>query len=429
MRAPSFENRMKYFVILLAVFLVFSTVGVVLVRMFEGERQRAFGLREALRAVEAQLDPVERDGIFRESEKNRLATDDRTSSEGKKKPIPAEGQDDLDSPYPSSDFFLDDFLKKEKDILLWAVVSFLLAVEVSILLASSLTRPLKKLSWALREVSEGRWVKIPDSFAGFEEVNSLARSFNEMVDQLQQWQRFRSQMERVQRLAAIGETVAGLSHEIKNPLAGMKIHMDLIKRKSSEDIASSINMIERELDRLNQTIRHLLSFAGPQSLILNKMSINDLLDWFSGVYRPQFEEVGVIFESIKPERDFVILGDRPSLEQVLMNFASNSMDALSEGDAFRLEACAVGEEGIVRISDTGTGIAEEDIGRVFDPFFTTKSEGTGLGLSIVYRIIESHGGYIDVDSGRGRTIFTVHFPLGRAKGVQAACSSESLKTN
>jgi two-component system nitrogen regulation sensor histidine kinase GlnL len=224
------------------------------------------------------------------------------------------------------------------------------------------------------------------------------------------------------RLATMGTLAAGLAHEIRNPLGGIKGAAQLLRRSfdSQPQLREYTAIMIREVDRVNQLIEQLLDLSRPAQLTLAPINIHELLD---DVLLLEGQTVGdqdftikKIFDpSLPPVR-----GDRARLTQVFLNLVKNAFQAMERGGTLtvttRLETdFHIREQGTARnrliwvdIADEGNGIKEEDLPHIFSPFFTTKPNGSGLGLATSYGIIKEHGGLIRVESTEGQgTTFKV----------------------
>jgi two-component system nitrogen regulation sensor histidine kinase GlnL len=222
-------------------------------------------------------------------------------------------------------------------------------------------------------------------------------------------------LKRADRLALLGTLAAGLAHEIKNPLGGIKGAAQLLRRevKHNPDLSQYADIMVREVDRVNRLIEQLLDLSRPATLSLDSLNIHELLD---GVLL--LEQEALPWGAVNVKKKFdpslpPIQGDRAQLTQVFLNLVKNGCQAMNGRGSLtittRMETdFHIREEGKERgkfiwvdIEDGGPGIKEEDLPHIFSPFFTTKGNGTGLGLAICYRIIKEHGGLIRVESREG----------------------------
>ena len=228
-------------------------------------------------------------------------------------------------------------------------------------------------------------------------------------------------LKRTDRLALMGTLAAGLAHEVRNPLGGIRGAAQLLRRSADSDssVREFTDIMIREVDRVNQLIEQLLDLSRPADLELKPLNIHEVLE---DVLLLEAQATGEKSLQIKKRFDPslpLIRGDRGRLTQVFLNLVKNAFQAMEQGTltiATRLETdYHIRERGTARnrliwidLADEGGGIREEDLPQIFSPFFTTKTNGTGLGLAICYRIIKEHGGTIRVESTEGKgSIFRV----------------------
>ncbi|MEW6260955.1 MAG: ATP-binding protein [Thermodesulfobacteriota bacterium] len=220
---------------------------------------------------------------------------------------------------------------------------------------------------------------------------------------------------RVKRLAVLGEMAAGLAHEIKNPLASLVGAVTMLQdHPENEAIRERLmRIITREAGRLNRLLGDFLFFARPPAATPQQIdlsiAVNEVLDLFEQA--PQRSRRIRVVRHIDPS---LVLNIDPShLHQVLWNLLLNAAEAIQDEETGEIVVSASTQrQGIVlEVSDTGSGIPKERLARIFDPFFTTKTEGTGLGLSIVHRILEQYNGRIEVISHQhSGTTMKIVFP-------------------
>jgi two-component system sensor histidine kinase AtoS len=232
-------------------------------------------------------------------------------------------------------------------------------------------------------------------------------------------------LQRTIHLRAVGELAAGLAHEIKNPLAGIKITMETLAEESSlaPDDRKVLSRVVGEINRIDVLIRGLLNFARPPKPHFMPVDVNAVLDGAAQLVMQDRVQVDGVSRTIDVVRNFEpdlpeIIADPMQLRQVFMNLLINAVDSMPEGGSLTMNTrCDAASRVMhVSISDTGQGMSAEVRDRVFQPFYTTKAGGTGLGLAISKRLIEEHGGWISVDSSAGRgTKFTVTIPCERGK--------------
>ena len=223
---------------------------------------------------------------------------------------------------------------------------------------------------------------------------------------------------RTEQIKICGEMAVGMAHEIKNPLAGIKVSIEVLLDEvtlSDTDREVLVKVIS-EIRRLELLIKALLNFAKPpkpQFSLVDVQSILDSVTSFS-LKAPSFSPIRVLtdYDEYLPK----IMADPMQLQQVFMNLILNAAEAMPGGGTLSLKTSHDKSSNALRvmISDTGKGIGDEEKEKIFQPFFTTKSKGTGLGLAITKRLIEQHGGNITAEKNHPKgTTFTISFPLRR----------------
>ena len=236
--------------------------------------------------------------------------------------------------------------------------------------------------------------------------------------------RMQAELQRAAQMSFVGELAAGLAHEIKNPLAGIQGAVDiLIRRRDRNDPErEALEGIRHEVERIDGTVRALLDRARPRALSPTQVSLTELTLRAVNVARSQAigglargHRVHVVFD--QPEKDVVLAVDAPQIEDAVLNLILNAIEAIEEDGRItvaikREHSEDTGDEAVIEVADTGSGIAEENLVRIFNPFFTTTKGGTGLGLPAVRRIARAHGGRVEAISeiGQGST-FRIHLPM------------------
>ncbi|MDY0376182.1 MAG: ATP-binding protein [Desulfobacterium sp.] len=220
-------------------------------------------------------------------------------------------------------------------------------------------------------------------------------------------------LKRVERMAAMGEMVAGMAHEIKNPLASISGSIQLMAENTEPGSPDSrlMQIVLRETQRLNAIVTDFLLFAKPKSGNVKEMRLDLAIGELVSLFRQDPLCVGRIEIRVKLDSPVMITMDPGHLKQVLWNLLKNSAESIEGTGIISIRLKVSRTDGIyLTISDTGCGIKEESQGIAFDPFFTTKRSGSGLGLSIVHRIIDSYQGVIDFETIPGKgTTFTLIF--------------------
>ena len=213
------------------------------------------------------------------------------------------------------------------------------------------------------------------------------------------------------KLAAVGKLAAGIAHEIRNPLASMSGSIQVLQRTLplDKDDKKLMNIILKETERLNSLITEFLTFVRPSAIHKKTVPLSKIMDEILQTVKinPKFQKnIHISLEGEEVEGFF----DPEKFKQIFWNLLLNSCEAMPEGGDIRISWKKKNNKSLIKISDTGEGIAPEIREKIFDPFFTTKEGGTGLGLATVYKIIEAHGGHIHVESEKGKgkgTTFTI----------------------
>ena len=226
--------------------------------------------------------------------------------------------------------------------------------------------------------------------------------------------RLEDQLKRADRLSAIGVLAAGVAHEIRNPLTGIKmiVQLQVSELPPGDPRREPLEIIQREIDRLERIIVNLIDFAKPHKPRAVQLSLPEILDSCLFLMQSQIKKLQLCQEKLFAQDMPPLIGDPDQLKQVFLNILTNAIQASHQGGLLRVFIENRPGWVAAAIQDTGIGIPQERMKAIFDPFMTTKEEGTGLGLPLAQRIIDEHGGRIDVDSipGAGST-FTVLLPL------------------
>lgn len=240
----------------------------------------------------------------------------------------------------------------------------------------------------------------------------------EVVEDLTELWELRERIHRVDKLAALGEMSAVIAHEIRNPLNGVQGFADLLARRlqaADPKLAEYATKIVRGVREVDAIITDLLAFAAPERFQPVPVAIEEIA-----------REAGdAILRALSPERaaglkisvhfaqeGVRVPADAVKLAQIFRNLIANAAEAMTNPGAIRITATREGSKLFVAIEDDGPGIADSERAKIFDPFFTTKTQGTGLGLAIVRKLVELHGGSIELApavAGRGAR-FEIRFP-------------------
>lgn len=237
------------------------------------------------------------------------------------------------------------------------------------------------------------------------QTNGLIMTFQDVTEV----RSLEEEVRRSDRLAAVGRMAAGLAHEIRNPLGSMSSALQFLQERSEapvEDV-KLMDVVLRESDRMNSIITNFLAFARPtvngEGTHRDEIDVGaTLADCLTLIEHSPEASDKHEFKLEPPDRPARILADETQLKQVCWNLARNAIQAMPDGGTLSVRlAHAAGNRVLIEFADTGTGMDDEMLDRVFEPF-TSGSGGTGLGLSIVYKIVNDHGGTIDIQSTPGK---------------------------
>ncbi len=250
-----------------------------------------------------------------------------------------------------------------------------------------------------------------------DETQSVIMAFNTMAQNIEKYQ---EQLFQATKLSSIGTLASGTAHQLNNPLNNIstscQIALEELKQGDCEFIEGMLKIIEQESNRASEIVKGLLEFSRVQNFSMMPASLDEITNRVLKLATNEKGE-GIRLEKVFPEGDFILNVDPHKITEALLNLVINGIQAIrEETGTVSIHAIAdrCSSTGIITVSDTGTGIAPEDIHKIFDPFYTTKraGKGTGLGLAMVYAIIRKHRGTIRVKSGKGKgTEFVITLPL------------------
>lgn len=215
-----------------------------------------------------------------------------------------------------------------------------------------------------------------------------------------------AQLELAERLAALGEMVAGVAHEIRNPLGIISSTAELLRKRLEQNETNSrlAKIIEEEVNRLNQTVTEFLDFARPREPNLQSCDVEGLLERGLDFLKPEIDRQKISLIRQYSRNGHPLMVDPDLLYRAFLNIIINAIQAMPQGGQLTVSTTPGPQGKGIKIDfqDTGEGISAENAKKIFNPFFTTKDDGSGLGLSIVKGIIENHQGHITIDSNFGR---------------------------
>ena len=265
------------------------------------------------------------------------------------------------------------------------------------------------------------------------------------------------------QLAQLGHMLRGVAHEVKNPLNAMAIHLELLRQKLSEerpsvsaasvrgsvlglsaaqpqrretpttallspgadeaqpDLLQHVTVLGNEVRRLDDVIQGFLRFIRPEALVRETLDVTDLIDELVTLVRPEAERTGIAIEHTHPSLPSIVRCDRAMLRQGLLNLTVNAFQAMPDGGRIRIAVSHPKGWVTIDIEDDGPGMPPEVLERAFELYYTTKADGSGIGLSMVFRIMQLHGGSIDIESTIGTgTRVRLKLPQELPEHIQSA---------
>jgi PAS domain S-box-containing protein len=267
-----------------------------------------------------------------------------------------------------------------------------------------------------RVTKDGRRIQVIFTRTAIKDDSGKIVGSSSVVKDVTSFRGLERQLADAEHLATLGELSAGLAHEIKNPLAGIKGAIDVIRDSlhSGDAQREILGDVLHEVNRIDRIVRDLLNYAKPRPPSHSSVDLPGLIQRIAAIARkaPKHHSIPISVRQLAPVPDFT--GDETQLEQVFMNLLLNAQNALPSGGCIEVTLGYDKQAKIVRIevTDNGPGIPEEIRKKVFQPFFTTRTDGTGLGLATCLKNVQYHGGSIEVQSEVGHgTTFIVSVPL------------------
>ncbi len=237
-----------------------------------------------------------------------------------------------------------------------------------------------------------------------------------VIHDITELKKLEEETKRAERLSALGNLAAGVAHEIRNPLntisiAAQRLKSEFTFESGKTEYDNFLKSIVDETKRLNNIVNQFLSLAKAQKLNLLSVNLKSFLEEILNLVKLEAEEKKISLIS-KFSSDAYLKIDKEEMKKAILNIILNGIQATEPGGKVCVETLKDNNYFLIKISDTGKGIAKGDLARIFQPYFTTKDKGTGLGLAIAHRIITDHKGKIEVESEVGRgTTFTIYLPL------------------
>jgi signal transduction histidine kinase len=323
------------------------------------------------------------------------------------------------------------------------VATLAAAILLSLVLAQWALKPIYVIRAGLDQLGQGAsdvQLALPPSG----DFSDLGKSFEAISARLaEHTDNAPDSAESSRQLAQLGHMLRGVAHEVKNPLNAMTIHLELLRQKLSEehqtllvgstrgsvlglsvtslnksggpsttllppgpspsqpDVLQHVTILGNEVRRLDDVIQGFLRFIKPDELVHDTLDVGDLLDEVVALIQPEADRTGIALDHDHPPLPSLATGDRAMLRQAVLNLTVNAFQAMPDGGRLRLAVSHTTGWVRIDIEDDGPGMSPDVLERAFELYYTTKSGGSGIGLSMVFRIMQLHGGSIDVESTVG----------------------------
>src|SRR5918993_1141028 len=319
----------------------------------------------------------------------------------------------------------DDLTEALRPMLVTTALLSGAAILVGLVLASRILRPIHVINSGLMKLQRGEKVGSID-LPPDEELEGVGESFRAISEKL--------------AARSLGRLMAGVTHEVRNPLNAMTIHLELVREhllrlqrsarapvgavlglegrdESAPEVTGArehLDVIASEIRRLDEVITGFVRFIRPEELQVTPVNVQLLINEVIALVEPDARRSGITCRVDAPAGLPELRADPALLRQALLNLALNACQAMPDGGKLTMGARVEKDRRLaLTVEDTGAGISADNLDRIFDLYYTTRPEGSGIGLSIVYRIVQLHGGEIEVQSTEGRgTTFRILLPLG-----------------
>lgn len=308
------------------------------------------------------------------------------------------------------------------------VLAVVIALVTGLIIAGRIARPIQALRHAAIKLGDGDFAALDNEDRTSDEIGDLVAAFQETTRKLRDSQ---DKLARTERLSALGQIAGSVSHELRNPLGTIRNSMGMVRQLTANKglgVERALDRIERSVQRCDVIVDDILEFSRVQELKREETAMDA---WLTETLDEHDVPAAVTFRR-ELAADAMVMLDRTRFRQVFINLIDNAVQAMLDPEwaagagrpaTMIVRSEAAGPHVRVSVIDNGPGIADDKIGRIFEPLFTTKVKGVGLGLPTVRKLVEQHGGIIDVESTVGEgTTFTVWLPRqpGRTHSEPAA---------
>ena len=302
-------------------------------------------------------------------------------------------------------------------------IAALFCVVLTLLVVRNLQGGVRKIECGLENLETNLSSQIPTS-SDPREIRQIARAINRLgatlKENIEREKEIEDRLRHSERLAALGRLVAGVAHEVRNPLSTIRLRVQMCERGTdNSNVRESCAVALEEIERLNGMVNRLLSFSRPVHLRKEFINLSHLVQQRLDSFQDKAQRAGVKFVTNFSRDGKPTQVDQNRMAQVFDNVIQNAIEAMSDSGgtlrvsvASEMNTAATSWQTNVEFRDAGNGITTDTLHRIFDPFFTTKPSGTGLGLSICHELVRAHGGEIHVESVEGHgTVVHITIPL------------------
>ena len=311
--------------------------------------------------------------------------------------------------------------RQAQQSLLYTLAVLLATTLLTALVVWRFTRPIKYLSTAARRVAIGDFSFRVPAANPHDEIGELSGLFNEMTVKLSRTRELETQLHQAEKAAVVGRLASAIAHEIRNPLNYINLTLDYLRTSFAPDdpekrqtFSRLSGQLKSEVARINTRISEFLNYSRPSELELEPVDLYAVAQDAMRIVEPQISESRINARVEKTDEVPRVMGDTEALHSVMTNLVINAVQALDgEGGSLSITLAAEddGRQARIDVTDSGRGIAPEDISKIFEPYYSTKDTGTGLGLAIVKKAVDDHGGTINVKSKVGSgTTFSITLP-------------------
>ncbi len=313
-------------------------------------------------------------------------------------------------------------------------IAALICVILTLLLVRNLQAGVRKIERSLQDLESDLSSQIPTG-SDPEEIERIAQAINRLGislrENIDREKQIEDRLRHSERLAALGRLVAGVAHEVRNPLATIRLRVQMAQREArSPRVDESCAIALEEIERLNGMVNRLLNFARPVRFQPELTNLKQLTEQRLNRFHENARQSGIQFITDFPEDGSLLPIDQSKMAQVFDNVIQNAIEAMAESGGTlwvsvtsTVKSASGTDKVRVEFRDSGSGISSSMISRIFDPFFTTKPSGTGLGLSICHEFVRAHGGEIQVESAQGNgTSVRIILPVDQEVIVAARVS-------